>query len=70
VPLKCEAAKNSYGSYPMENIFCRPNFKTVSKIKKTEFFQNFIFFSKNKDEVIFGFKLNLVLSLTVILVNF
>jgi hypothetical protein len=33
--------------------FVRLSFKTKLKIEKTEFFQNFIFFSKYKDVVIF-----------------
>jgi hypothetical protein len=41
--------------------FCPTKFQNKIKIyKKTEFFQNFIFFSKYKGEVIFCFKPNLV----------
>jgi hypothetical protein len=39
--------------------FVRQSLKTRLKTPKTEFFLNFIFFSKYKDEVIFCFKPNL-----------
>jgi hypothetical protein len=43
-----------------KKIFVRASFKKRLKIKKTEFFQKSIFFSKYKEEVIFGLKTNLV----------
>jgi hypothetical protein len=42
---------------------CPTKFQKKIKNSKTEFFQNFIFFSKYKDEVIFCSTTNLVLNL-------
>jgi hypothetical protein len=47
-----------------KNKFVRPSFKARLKIqKKTEFFQNLIFFTKYKDKVIFSSKSKLSLNL-------